>query len=163
MTVSKYSHVIDDRKGVYRVDAILDLIQDLPDRRKREKNDIAIITSVKQELRIAGERVNVTETLRLFKRFQDNLVCEFCGISGLYFGLDRLKTYKKYNLFLYGLKDGKETLFTKDHRIPLSRKENGGNNHISNFRILDKVCNNLKSNMLDEEYFKKLSHTRSNS
>ena len=44
---------------------------------------------------------------------------------------------------MYGVKNGEEVLFTKDHIIPKSK---GGKNHISNYQTMCEPCNSEKGN-----------------
>lgn len=76
---------------------------------------------------------------------RDNCICVKCGLKAAYFALERFEDQKRYHLNLYGLKDNKEILFTKDHIIPKSK---GGKDNLDNYQTMCCICNELKADEL---------------
>lgn len=70
--------------------------------------------------------------------------CE-CGLQAKYFALERFSDQNRYHLNLYGIKDGKEILFTKDHIIPKSK---GGKDRLDNYQTMCIICNNRKADII---------------
>ena len=74
--------------------------------------------------------------------------CVKCGLEGSFFVKEKANSKeqaKRYHFNLYGIKDGNEVLFTKDHIIPVSKK---GRNHLSNLQTMCSPCNNEKGDTL---------------
>ena len=76
-------------------------------------------------------------------------VCVSCGLKASHFGLEALKHDTKnggpYHFNLYGWKDGKEMMFTKDHIHPKSK---GGKDIIENMQTMCSECNCEKGNKI---------------
>jgi len=122
-----------ERKGIISLD-ILPLLKD-----KTKKTEYMTIDDV--IVKITSQRYTV---------FQESTICYICGAIGSYFALEKPKDtpkqiFKSYHLNLYGIKDGVEILFTKDHVLA---KSNGGKNHKSNYKTCCEPCNKEKSNKL---------------
>ena len=122
-----------ERKGIISLD-ILPLLKD-----KTKNIEYMVIDGV--TVKISSQRYPV---------FQESTTCYLCGVEGLYFGIEKPKDtskniFKTYHLNLYGIKDGVEILFTKDHVLA---KSNGGKNHKSNYKTCCEPCNKEKSNKL---------------
>lgn len=66
--------------------------------------------------------------------------CE-CGLEGSFFAKERTKESKSWHLNLYGIKDGKEVLMTKNHIIP---KSLGGKDHVDNYQTMCCRCHSIK-------------------
>ena len=82
------------------------------------------------------------------KRYQtfvnSGTVCVACGLQATYFALERQinsKRTNRYHFNLYGVRDGVEILFTKDHVVPRAR---GGSNDQSNLQTMCQPCNTSK-------------------
>ena len=71
------------------------------------------------------------------------VVCVDCGLEATHFGLeafpsDARKDVTEYHFNLYGIKNGKEVMMTKDHIFPKSR---GGKDLIENMQPMCTACN----------------------
>lgn len=89
---------------------------------------------------------SVKLTSARLRLFQQSLTCVGCKFVGSVFRLqlaekDLLTIVPHINL--YGIKDGKSILFTKDHIIPKSK---GGKNILSNYQTMCYECNFAKGN-----------------
>lgn len=105
--------------------------------------DVGPKYSNKKRAVIGGESVKIS-SLRLHT-FKNSCKCVECGIEGTTFALERTSKSSPWNLELYGIKDGKEIMMTKDHIIPKSK---GGKNHISNIQTMCSECNLKKGDKL---------------
>lgn len=94
---------------------------------------------------INGRVIEVSKTLKTFKRWGTN--CSKCGLVGEVF--KELQTTYCSHLKLYGIKQDKSILMTKDHIIPLSK---GGSNHIDNMQTMCEVCNLYKSDKVESDF-----------
>lgn len=83
-----------------------------------------------------------SQRYRLFH--QKGTTCVDCGLVGEFFAKEKSDDPRitKYHLNLYGVRDGKEVLFTKDHILPKSK---GGKNHMKNYNPMCSTCNGLKA------------------
>ena len=91
-----------------------------------------------------GNMVNMaSDRYKCFKIW--GTTCVSCGLQGTTFYLEKTKgvKYESYHFNLYGYRDGKEILMTKDHVIPKSR---GGLDIIKNYRPMCYICNQEKGN-----------------
>ena len=79
--------------------------------------------------------------------FHKGVVCAGCNITASFFAIEKVlfDPCNKITLNLYGLKDGKERYFTKDHIIPKSKN---GSDTLSNYQPMCWECNALKGNKL---------------
>ena len=93
--------------------------------------------------------VNVKISSQRYPVFKNNTKCVCCGLEASYLSIDKKKSENEntenYHLNMYGLKDGNEIMFTKDHIIPKSK---GGKNHQSNYQTMCEICNYEKDNTL---------------
>ena len=67
-----------------------------------------------------------------------------CGLQASFFALERQvnsKRTNRYHFNLYGIRNGVEILFTKDHIIPRAR---GGSNDQRNLQTMCQPCNTSK-------------------
>lgn len=72
--------------------------------------------------------------------------CVTCGLQGIFFAKEKtINQNGGFHFNLYGIKDGKEILFTKDHILPKSK---GGLDKLNNYQTMCTVCNNLKGNKI---------------
>lgn len=83
-----------------------------------------------------------------YKTFAKSTVCARCGLKASFFAKERIEKDGRYHLNLYGVKDGVEILFTRDHIIPKSR---GGSESLENMQTMCCVCNNEKGNLTEDE------------
>ena len=82
--------------------------------------------------------------LQLF--FTKGEVCVRCGLEGEFFRLETHAEGIPPHLNLYGSKNGKVILFTKDHIIPKSK---GGANSMENYQTMCAPCNGKKADKLE--------------
>jgi 5-methylcytosine-specific restriction endonuclease McrA len=86
--------------------------------------------------------------------FRSNpLVCSSCELVASHFGLDIPINVKNPHLNLYGMKDGAEVLFTRDHTID---RADGGADTLDNQTVMCSPCNFEKSVVTREERFQRL-------
>lgn len=78
--------------------------------------------------------------------FRNNHKCVVCGLEATHYRLERQIGAKNYHFNLYGMKDGEEVLFTKDHIIPRSK---GGQNNCYNYQTMCEFCNQEKADALE--------------
>ena len=86
----------------------------------------------------------------VFKR--DKCICIKCQLEAAYYAKEKSKgqeNAKRWHFNLYGIKDGKEILFTKDHIVP---KSLGGKDHLDNYQTMCSICNHRKRNITNEVY-----------
>jgi hypothetical protein len=122
-----------ERKGTYTLEAVHNLIP------TAGSGSLTVIDGVPVSMGSAR-----------YKLFAESNVCVGCGLKGEYYILERSVPVNtdKFHFNMYGVKDGKEILFTKDHVIPKSR---GGTNKFVNFQTMCAPCNNAKGNRLSLE------------
>ena len=111
--------------------------------------DTSKITENSKETKVLDEKVfTLSDRYKTF--IVKGYICVCCGIKGEYFALERGMGCAKhrYHLNLYGKKDEKEILMTKDHIIP---KSLGGKNHISNYQTMCESCNSRKGNTIRKD------------
>ena len=89
-----------------------------------------------RKLRILNQRVEVSSERLLTYKYK-GMVCEYCGVRGAFFAVERNGGPPHLNLYGYN-KHGYEVLLTSDHIIPRSK---GGPDSISNRRCLCTICN----------------------
>lgn len=85
-------------------------------------------------------RVNIIK--QLIER--DGCMCQNCLEKPTYFGLGK-DNGGNWHLDLYSKKDDEHYMYTIDHVFPKSK---GGLNHIDNYQLLCKVCNENKSDII---------------
>ena len=121
-----------DRKEKYSIEEVLDKVQFVSEK-IGDKNPVDF----------NGDLINMaSQRYQLFS--QKGCTCVCCGLKGVFFAKERQKgvTHGRYHFNLYGLSNGEEILFTKDHIIP---KCNGGKNKLENYQTMCVNCNNFKS------------------
>jgi 5-methylcytosine-specific restriction endonuclease McrA len=74
---------------------------------------------------------------------EKGIKCVACGLEGLFFRKERANDKEFWHLNLYGVKDGKPVMITRDHIIPRSL---GGPNHFKNYQPMCAYCNGKKGN-----------------
>ena len=116
------------RKGIYPIQKTFDMLGDK-------------IYEYKGTIVFDGEEIKAdSQRYKLFKR--DGCKCCKCGLKAQYFALEKHIDQPRYHLNLYGVKNGKEVLFTKDHIVP---KAKGGRNTMDNYQVMCITCNEAKS------------------
>lgn len=82
-----------------------------------------------------------------YKLFRKNNKCVCCGLEGTYFKkkFNLKATHTTCHLNMFGVKNGKEVMFTKDHIIPKSK---GGTDCFENYQTMCQDCNTLKGDKL---------------
>lgn len=90
-----------------------------------------------------------------YRTFQKSLTCAGCGLVGEYFFKERYPDSSTWHLNLYGVKNGEEVLFTKDHIRPKSK---GGGNTLNNLQTMCYECNHDKANMSQTKFMKKMGN-----
>jgi len=96
----------------------------------------------KKQILLDGDTIKITSNnLRLFKT--KGYKCCKCGVEGKWFYKIRSDVNDGYHLELFGEKDGKLVVMTKDHILPLSK---GGADHVANLQTMCSKCNQEKSN-----------------
>lgn len=119
------------RKGIYPLDIVFEELVDVD-----SQKDFIMLWD--------GEPVSMNNAK--YHTFKQNHVCVCCGLEGKYLALEQCKCKDEESLFhfnMYGLKDGKEVMFTKDHIIPKSK---GGPNTLDNYQTMCIRCNAEKGN-----------------
>ena len=101
---------------------------------KLKKNEYLIMDGV--PVKITSQRYAV---------FKKSTKCVTCGLQATFLAAERDDTLAtdKYHLNMYGVVDGEDILFTKDHIIPKSK---GGANKLSNYQTMCTRCNSEKGN-----------------
>lgn len=92
---------------------------------------------------INGVRYRVCMRSSRFRLFTQNPVCVCCGLKGTLMVLDIHKGHTQPHFNLYGIKNKKLVLFTRDHMKPKSK---GGDNNIQNYQTMCTRCNSRKRN-----------------
>lgn len=119
------------RKGIYSLDEVFDNLVDV--------NALGDIF-----MEWEGEPVSMNNAK--YHVFKKEKCCVCCGLKGEYFALEQCKDKDEESLYhfnMYGIRDGKEVLFTKDHIIPKSK---GGTNTLDNYQTMCVRCNAEKGN-----------------
>ena len=116
------------RENTFSIEEIFNLLQN------SMKNNTPYIIVDGEEVHSDSQRYQV------FMNY--GCTCSKCGLKASYFALERYKEQPRYHLNLYGMKNGREILFTKDHIIP---KAKGGKNTMDNYQTMCAVCNREKA------------------
>lgn len=104
---------------------------------------------VEVDIEGALHQIKVQSTrLQCFKRSK---ICVECGLVGTVISIDTFtinSDRQGFHFNLYGEKDGKSRLMTKDHITPKSK---GGQDYLGNLQTMCDHCNNRKGSLLPEE------------
>lgn len=104
---------------------------------------IPLIGTTRERVLINGIPVKVS-ALRL-RTFKGGLQCVACSLQASHFAIERDKNTTEsdgpYHINLYGMRDGKEILFTHDHTLARSL---GGKDDLSNTETMCSPCNSKK-------------------
>ena len=115
-----------NRKKIYSLEEVFDKLIDA------DKQDDFIMFW-------EGEPVSMNNPK--YHTFKANQKCVCCGLEGRYFALEQCickDSESLHHFNMYGIRDGKEVLFTKDHIIPKSK---GGPNALENYQTMCVRCN----------------------
>lgn len=142
------------RDGVFNIDEVLSVVVDeqrkgLQSRLKKAGKEHG--STGKDYLAIVGHtfngRVVKMDSLRYQTFKLKGTTCVCCGLKASYFALEAFthdaKNGGPYHFNLYGLRNGKEVMFTKDHIEPKSK---GGKDVIANMQTMCSDCNFEKGN-----------------
>lgn len=132
---NRYNHNYDlvKKYPLRKIFNILDSNRDLPDKILYNNNDYNDSLRRAKILKALIER--------------DGCECKYCKMKPKYFSLG--KDFNGYfHLDLYTDKEKIPYMFTIDHVFPKSK---GGANHIDNYQLLCKICNEDKSDYVDGE------------
>ncbi len=138
------------RKDTLAVDEVLPFIVFSPRELSAESHPEAMKV-------IRGDLINVTSLkLQTFK--SDGIRCRICGCKGQYFAKEKYADQPYFHLNLYAMKEGREVLMTKDHRVPIAK---GGRDRLNNYQTLCLDCNRLKASHTTDNVKKKHLKPRS--
>lgn len=116
----------------------------------KKKYDPSFVLSKITEGRVNFDGHMVSMGSIRYKCFARDLQCVSCGLSGEYMLLQRTKggmgTYGNYHFNLYGTRNGKPVLFTKDHIYP---KSLGGATTLDNLQTMCASCNEEKADKVN--------------
>lgn len=126
------------RKQIYTIKEVHDKV------RPHIPNEQNLVTYDGDEIDMESQRYAV------FKR--GKCVCVKCQLEGAYYAKEKSKgqeNSKRWHFNLYGVKHGREIMFTKDHIVPRSL---GGKDILPNYQIMCSECNGKKRNITNEVY-----------
>lgn len=105
------------------------------------EDGLRIISTSREEKSHIGFR---TGGLRLRTFSQKGTCCVYCGLQATYFAIEKCKGSKLdiHHMNLWGVRDGKEVLFTHDH---VHARSLGGADDINNSVTACENCNSKKS------------------
>jgi 5-methylcytosine-specific restriction endonuclease McrA len=94
--------------------------------------------------------VNVKLRSQRYTLFRKSTTCCKCGLEATFMASERdyCSESNNYHLNLYGIRDGLEILFTKDHILPKSK---GGKNNLLNYQTMCVTCNLEKGNKIEND------------
>jgi hypothetical protein len=92
-----------------------------------------------------GEYKLKAKSLRYQTFINKGTECVSCGLKIDFFAFERHLSDKRFHANGYGVKDGEEVLFTKDHIIPKSK---GGGDCLYNLQTMCSPCNQDKGNKI---------------
>lgn len=120
------------RKKTYSIDETFKILGD------------SIYNPKRIKINFDGDMIKATSQRYIV--FKKSCVCCKCGLKGSFFAKEKTDKDDSYHLNLYGIKEGKEILFTKDHIVP---KSLGGKDKIENYQTMCSICNFEKGNKLE--------------
>jgi len=135
----------------YPIQEILDIVIDAS-----EIKELKCVKPTKKEYKVAITRLVDGYAVKMDSlRYQcfklKSTVCCHCGLKATHFGLEVEHCNMDvlvipYHFNLYGIKNGKEVLFTKDHILPKSKQ---GKDVIENMQTMCTICNCKKGNKIE--------------
>lgn len=107
-------------------------------------------TPVKRTYICMGLDLSIKMTSDRYRLFKSNSMCVTCGLIGTIMRLEHSAKGDIVDLHfnLYGIRNGRHVMLTKDHIIPKSK---GGLDSLSNYQTMCKTCNELKGSKLPEK------------
>jgi hypothetical protein len=126
-----------ERVATYDVQYIMPMVMDMPARIGKAHK----VLFRDMPVNMANDR------LRTF--LHSGTKCVECGLEGEFFALERFCDTDDYHLNLYGIRNGKEVLFTKDHIVPRSK---GGPSQLDNYQTMCSYCNGQKGNGIEPRF-----------
>lgn len=117
------------RRGRYSIKEVFAIIAAMPKNYGR-----------KYKAELDGDMIKFSSG-RLLTFYSKGTTCVRCGVEGAYFVKERNEADVSWHLNLYGIKNGKEVLITKDHIFPRAK---GGKDHLSNYQTMCHECNQKK-------------------
>ena len=136
------------RIGTYPVEEILTLIIEEP------RENLKILLSRSDYKAFVSKSFNGHMVKMDSLRYQvfkiHGITCVTCGLVGTHFALeahkpDAVKPNAPYHFNLYGMRNGKEVMLTKDHILPKSK---GGMDRIDNMQPMCETCNWAKKDSI---------------
>lgn len=103
-----------------------------------------VIDAIRSNRQIRGGKGSGVSSLRLKTFATKGVCCAYCGLEASYFAVEKSKGSKsdKHHLNLWGVRQGKEVLFTHDH---VHARALGGADEIENSVTACENCNSKKS------------------
>lgn len=115
--------------------------------RTMDRNIIHILTDISNKqstVNLFGYEI-YTQSGRYWNFERHGFKCCKCGLEASFAAIEKKSNSKKYHINLYGIENGEEVLFTKDHIFP---KSLGGKNVNKNYQTMCEKCNSKKHNDL---------------
>ena len=139
------------RIAEYKIEDVLPFV--VSDRIMRYIREHKIKKGSPEYIKITEKKYDGHMVKMMSQRYQlfvkQGITCVQCGVVGQYFGLEKNKNEERerYHFNLYGIKDGVETLITKDHILPKSK---GGKDTLKNYQVMCFECNSLKGDEYED-------------
>jgi hypothetical protein len=117
--------------GIFKIDEVLPFTN--------------VETTIKKAYMVHGIEYLINMKSLRYDQFRKSPVCSCCGLVGSYMALQIIQTRKyclhKPHFNLYGIKDSKHIILTKDHILP---KAKGGTDTLDNLQTMCYNCNQMK-------------------
>ena len=92
-----------------------------------------------------------------YKLFYQNNSCVACGLVGSFFYKEKNGDSTDFHINMYGVKNGREVLFSKDH---IMARRNGGTSILGNLQTMCVDCNNLKGHLSNAKFMRKMRNSK---